>query len=132
MHWRWKAAELKDVSSAVKVADAIYDKDIEASAAQMLDFYLLAVKAENPEITYKVSQLYKDGFRDIKQDDAQALKYLQKAAELGHLDAMYDLGVRYEKGIGVPFNSKTSLFWIKKAADKGHEKAEKYWNQINK
>ena len=43
---------------------------------------------------------------------------------------MYDLGIRYEKGQGVPFNSQTALFWIKKAADKGYEQAVEYWNQL--
>ena len=97
----------------------------------MLDFYLLAVKNNNPEITYKVALIYKNGFRDINPDDAKALQYLQKAAGLGLPEAMYDLGIRYEKGQGVPFNSKTSLFWIKKAADQGYGQAVKYWKQLN-
>ena len=129
--WYRKAAELKDPVAAIKIADAIYNGDYDAKATQMLDFYLLAVKANNPEITYKVASLYKNGFRDIKPDDAKALQYLQKAAELGLPEAMYDLGIRYEKGQGVPFNSKTSLFWIKKAADQGYGQAVKYWKQLN-
>ena len=96
----------------------------------MLDFYLLAVEVNNLEVTYKVAQIYQNGFRDIKPDDAKALQYLQKAAELGWPAAMYDLGIRYEKGLGVPFNSKTALFWIKKAADKGHEQAQQYWGRL--
>ena len=125
------AAELNEPVAAVKIADAIYSGDYEAKASQMIDFYLIAVKVRNPEITYKVAQIYKNGFREIKPDDAKSLQYLQQAAALGVTDAMYELGIRYEKGQGVPYNSKKSLYWIKKAADKGHERAEQYWQQFN-
>ena len=131
LDWYRKAAELKDPVAAVKIADAIYKGDYEATASQMLDFYLLAANANNPEITYKAAVIYQNGYRDVKPDDVKALHYLQKAAELGLPEAMYDLGIRYEKGQGVPFNSKTSLFWIKKAADQDYEKAVKYWKQLN-
>ena len=131
LQWYWKAAELNDPDAAIKIANAIYNGDYEAKATQMLDFYLLAVKNNNPEVTYKVALIYKNGFRDINPDDAKALQYLQKAARLGLPEAMYDLGIRYEKGQGVPFNSKTSLFWIKKAADQNYDKAVKYWKQLN-
>ena len=130
MQWYFKAAELKDPVAAIKVADAIYEGDFEATAQQMLNFYLLAVKVHNPEVTYKVALIYKNGFKDIKADDIKALQYLRMAAELGLPKAMYDLGIRYEKGQGVPFNSKTSLFWIKKAADAGHVQARKYWEKL--
>lgn len=130
MQWYFKAAELKDPVAAIKVADAIYEGDFEATAQQMLNFYLLAVKVHNPEVTYKVALIYKNGFKDIKADDIKALQYLRMAAELGLPKAMYDLGIRYEKGQGVPLNSKTSLFWIKKAADAGHVQARKYWEQL--
>ncbi len=131
LQWYWKAAKLNNPAAAIKIANAIYNGDYEANARQMLDFYLLAVKNNNPEVTYKVAMIYKNGFRDINPDDAKALQYLQKAAELGLPEAMYDLGIRYEKGQGVPLNSKTSLFWIKKAAGKGYEPAVKYWKCLN-
>ena len=131
LHWYRKAAALKNPAAALKIADAIYNGDYKASALRMLEFYLLAAESGNPSVNYEVALLYQNGFKEIKPDDAKALQYLQRAAELGLPEAMYDLGVRYEKGQGVPFNSKTSLFWIKKAADKGYEPAVKYWKQLN-
>ena len=129
LKWYRKAADLKETAAAKKIADAIFEDDYEATAAEMLKFYLLAVKAKDPESTYRVSQLYKNGFREIGVDENKALRYLQKAAELGWPDAMYELGVKYEKGQGVPFNSKTALYWITKAAAVGHEPAMKYWKE---
>ena len=131
LHWYRKAAALKNPAAALKIADAIYNGDYKASALRMLEFYLLAAESGNPSVNYEVALLYQNGFKEIKPDDAKALQYLQRAAELGLPEAMYDLGVRYEKGQGVPFNSKTSLFWIKKAADKDYEPAVKYWKQLN-
>ena len=130
LFWYQQAAEMKNPVAAAKVADAIYAKELKLSAEQMLKYYQLAAEADNSECAYKVSLLYKEGYKEIKQDDTLALKYLQKAAALEHPDAMYDLGIRYEKGIGVPFNSKTALTWIKKAADRNHDKAKKYWKQL--
>ena len=43
---------------------------------------------------------------------------------------MFDLGVRYEKGDGVVANLQTALFWINKAADAGHDKAQRYRKQL--
>ena len=74
--------------------------------------------------------LYKNGFKEMKADDALALKYLQKAADLEFAEAMYDLGIRHEKGQGVPFNSKKAFYWLKKAAQKGHDHARRYLEQI--
>ena len=131
LYWYQQAAEMKNPVAAAKVAAAIYAKELELSTAQMLKYYLLAADSEDAESAYKVSRLYQEGYKEIKQDETLALKYLQQAASLGHPDAMYDLGIRYEKGIGVPFNTQTALSWIKKAADRGHDKAKKYWKQLN-
>ena len=45
-------------------------------------------------------------------------------------DAMFDLGVRYEKGDGVVANIQTALIWINKAADAGLDKAQRYRKQL--
>jgi TPR repeat protein len=121
---------LDDPVAAIKIADAIYNGDYDAKAKHVLDFYSQAVEANNPAVIYKVALIYKNGFKEVAADDTKALQYLQKAAELGLPEAMYDLGIRYEKGQGVPFNSKTSLFWIKKAADQGYAPAVEYWERL--
>ena len=126
LQWYFKAAKLKNTAAAIKVADAIYDGDYNATARQMLDFYLLAVKISDPKAIYKVARIYKNGFKEIPADDGKSLEYLQMAADLGMVEAMYDLGIRYDKGQGVPFNSQKALFWIRKAANAGYEPANKF------
>ena len=124
------AAQGGIVEAAVKVADAIYEEDYEGSPEKMLQFYLVAVKARNPQITYKVSNFYKEGYKTIAADPVKCLQYLKLAAELGVPEAMFDLGIRYEKGDGVSYNSQLALEWIQKAARAGHEKAERYQRSL--
>ena len=49
---------------------------------------------------------------------------LQKAAEAGCLDAMYDLGDCFWDGEGVDKNIELSVKWMQKAADLGHLSAQ--------
>ena len=82
------------------------------------------------DVFYRISNLYKTGYKEIQQNDAKSMDYLRQAAELGLPDAMFDLGVRYEKGDGVVSNIQTALKWINKAADAGSDKAKRYSKQL--
>ena len=95
----------------------------------MLDYYLKAVPSNDAEVFYRLSSLYQ-GYKEIPKDDVKAQHYLRLAAERGLPDAMFDLGMRYEKGHGVMFNIQTALMWINKAAEAGHEKAKRYRQQL--
>ena len=128
--WYRKAAELGDAESAGKVAKAIDNGDAKGTAAEMMDYYLQASVLNQPEVLYRISNLYKTGHKEIQQDNAKSLQYLRQAAELGMPDAMFDLGIRYEKGDGVVANIQTALIWINKAADAGHDKAQRYRKQL--
>ena len=129
LKWYRKAAELGDPEASLKVAKAI-DDGAKGTATEMLNYYLKAATLNQPDVLYRISNLYKTGYKDIQQDKAKAWDYLQQAAELGDPDAMFDLGVRYEKGDGVVANLQTALFWINKAADAGHDKAQRYRKQL--
>jgi len=130
MKWYRKAAELGDAESAGKVAKAIDDGDTKGTAKEMMDFYLMAASLNQADVLYRISTLYKNGYKEIRQDDAKSLDYLRQAAELGLPDAMFDLGIRYEKGDGVVSNVQKALEWINKAADAGHDKAKRYSKQL--
>ena len=55
---------------------------------------------------------------------AKRVMLLQKAADAGSLDAMYDLGDCYWDGEGVDKNIPLSIKWITMAADAGYTKAQ--------
>lgn len=129
--WYHIAADLGVAEAAFKVARAIHEEDYKGSAADMLKYYQQAADDNNPEAAWQIAGIYREGFKEIKPDSALALKFLRRAAELEHADAMYHYGMCYEKGLGVPFNSQTAIYWLKKAAAKGHGHARRYLEQIN-
>lgn len=53
----------------------------------------------------------------------QARWYLQ-AAEGGYLRAMYNVSLCYSVGEGLPLNHRQARKWMKRAADRGHSKAQ--------
>ena len=55
---------------------------------------------------------------------AKRVMLLQKAADAGSLEAMYDLGDAYYDGEGVEKNLPLAIKWITKAADSGYIKAQ--------
>ena len=52
-------------------------------------------------------------------DFAAALKEWKPLADQGDADAQYYLGVMYEKGVGVPQDSKEAVKWYRLAAEQG-------------
>ena len=58
-----------------------------------------------------------------KGSSDKGIFYYRMAAEQGHVDAQYTLGVRYVLGEGVPKNDYEAHRWFKAAADQGVPKA---------
>ena len=61
---------------------------------------------------------------------AEALKFLQPAAEKGFARAQTKLGVIYENGLGVPRNIPEAIKWYKLASAQGEELAIQYLSKI--
>ena len=57
-------------------------------------------------------------------DPVAAAEYLREAADLGHGQAAYELGLAYIEGSGVPKDLDLSARWINRAADLGDPGAE--------
>ena len=60
----------------------------------------------------------------VSRDPVQAAAWFKKAAEQGHPDAQFNLGIIYLKGEGVAPNLTESVVWLKKAADQGEATAQ--------
>ncbi|QDU79949.1 Putative beta-lactamase HcpC precursor [Polystyrenella longa] len=54
----------------------------------------------------------------------EAYRLFQRAARLGNRNAMYNLGLYYERGHHVKANSRTSFRWYFKAAELGDDEAQ--------
>ena len=54
-----------------------------------------------------------------------AVKCFRQAAEQGHAEAQYNLGVCYANGCGMPKDLQQAIYWYTKAAEQGNEDAQK-------
>lgn len=70
-----------------------------------------------------VGNCYSQGI-GVDKDDAQAAAWWRKAAEQGHVESQYWLGVSLAEGRGGLAQDLTEAgAWYKKAADQGHVRA---------
>lgn len=56
--------------------------------------------------------------------NAETLADLQRKAEQGNATALFNLGLMYDKGEGVPQDYGEALKWYRKAAELGHASAQ--------
>ncbi len=60
----------------------------------------------------------------IQRDLALAVEWYRKAADKGHVQAQYNLGIAYADGAGVPRDEVEGLRWLRRAAIQGVEDAQ--------
>jgi TPR repeat protein len=60
-----------------------------------------------------------------RQDDQEAFKWFSKAAELGHAQSQYIVGLMYYFGEGIPKDESKGVQLIKQSAQNGFEEARK-------
>ncbi len=72
------------------------------------------------------------GFEAYQNGDFEvALEEFQPLAEQGYATAQFCLGMMYDKGQGVPQDSKQAIKWYTKAAEQGNTDAQFYLGMIN-
>ena len=65
-----------------------------------------------------------DGFQAFKKGNyEQALRLWLPIAEKDNADAQYNLGILYQRGLGVEKNPKNAFIWYKRASANGHTDA---------
>lgn len=101
-HQSKMATENKKVSNKIKIKQEYSYKDIE-EICDRAHFY------------YKANPL----IRDYKK----AFKWYKRAAMLGHIDSMFQVGYMYENGRGVDKDIDKALKWYLKAAQFNHKSA---------
>ena len=60
----------------------------------------------------------------VRQDDAEAVRWYRLAAEQGHATAQTNLGFRYDNGRGVPEDDAEAVRWYRLAAEQGNANAQ--------
>jgi TPR repeat protein len=72
---------------------------------------------------YALGAAYYNG-NGVTRNPEEGAKWLQKAAEQGHMAAQCDLGVMYQKGKGVKQDYQATLKWFRLAAEQGDALAQ--------
>ena len=67
---------------------------------------------------------YYYGSQGVKPDYAEAAKWFHLAAQQGHADAQFNIGVMYSNGQGVKQDYFEAVKWYRKAAAQGHADAQ--------
>jgi hypothetical protein len=74
--------------------------------------------------TPRPSTLFKKGMEYMDAgDEANAFLCFEQAAERGHAESQYLVGICYRDGIGVQPNKKLMWKWLYEASDNGHDLA---------
>ncbi len=81
-------------------------------------------EAGDAETQYSLGEHYANGYAEYPQDYKEGARWYRKAAEQGHVRAMFELGDMYNKGKGVPQDFKETAKWYRKSAEQGHSKAQ--------
>lgn len=96
-----------------------------AAAAQWYGKARTAAEQGRAEAQYELGWRYELGLPPLKQDPAEALKWLDKSAEQGYPDAETALGEIYVNGwSGQKQDFKKAMEWFEKAATQGNARAQ--------
>lgn len=77
-------------------------------------WFMVAARMGDPEAQYEVGNAYRKG-RGIEADEEESAEWYRKAAEQGHTNATFQLGIYYKNRN----DFEHALEWLKKSASKG-------------
>ena len=90
------------------------------SGAESLAMLRARVEKRDPEAIHNLGQKYREGDLGLQKDMRKGIKLYTEAAELGSIEALYNLGVLHFHGNGVEQDSIKAVQLWTKAAMQGH------------
>jgi flagellar biosynthesis GTPase FlhF len=96
-----------------------------AQADGLFDFQMKLAQKGNAEAQFKVGEMYETGF-GVKEDKAQALSWITKAADQGHETAGFKLLYWDIEKNGINNNNKAKLESLRTKAKEGNPQAQYY------
>ena len=81
-------------------------------------------KTGNVNAQYTLGGYYFLGSNGVEQSYSKAAYWWEKAAEQGHGDAQFNIGVCYYEGNGIKQSYSKAIYWYKKAAEQGNSSAQ--------
>lgn len=83
-----------------------------------------AAAAGEAEGFFLMGTIYARGLAGQDRNDRGALRFYEQAADAGSTRAYWQLGIRYEQGIGVEADVRSAIAWYQRAAAAGNRPAE--------
>lgn len=103
-------------------------------------FFYAATNFGDPNAEYNLARLYMDGAAGLAKDNRQAARWLNLAAEKGHVESQALLGHMLFSGDGVPAQKARGLMWLTlareganarvKSSDKAQDKAQDWVREL--
>lgn len=117
--WYEKAAEKGD-KEAAKLLDSLKEKREKEE-----------VEGEDLDILFDLAMSSYFGKENYPVDSRKSFEYFKKAAEKGHREAQYMLGVLYEEEMGCGLDLQAAIKWYRKAAERGNPDAQEKMAEKN-
>ena len=92
--------------------------------AEAYNWFSQAVEDEHSRAQYEAAMMLLEG-SGVEKDEEKAVQLLMAVAEDDLADAQFELGNCYLTGKGVAEDDVQAMVWFQKAADNGHEQAQK-------
>lgn len=87
------------------------------------EWFEKAAAQNEPEALYRLSLCYQNGWGGLSKDLTKALGFTLRAANGGHLDAVNQVGMFYQHGVGLRQDKVAAAGWFNFAADYDHPAA---------
>ncbi len=98
---------------------------------------MLTAKAEKGDVDsmVKLADLYCRGGYHLDPDDQVCGMWMKRAAEKGHREAQYNLGMMFEKGVGMKENPVEAYRWYNVSFANGYlrsgDNAQRIWEHLS-
>ena len=114
--------QMTDISSLIALIDFYENGDgVEKNRDKLIDYYYLASLQDYAPSLYAIGMLQRTGAQgekiSIAKDQEAAFINLAKAAQLGHIDAMFRVGEMHFKGEGTEQSDVNAYIWTAIAED---------------
>ena len=84
---------------------------------------LKRAEKSDPDAEHEVAAMYAHGY-GVTKNEAEARKWLERAAQHGNVSAEYEFGIALRDGRGAVQDYARAIGWIRSAAESGHGPAE--------
>jgi TPR repeat protein len=109
----------KQMEEYVLAKDALSKKE----NAVAMDYFSKAAAKNNPVAMFEIALKHYIGLAGLPKNQAEALAWFMKAAELNHIESITYVGDMYSSGKGVDKNGSEAIRWYQKAIDNGGTRA---------